>query len=384
MISDVAVQDSGPTEQPAGAPPVDPVALRALLAEHLAGSGLPGAAVALAAPGGEPVVVVAGTADVRSGAAVTGRSVFSGCSAAKLVTAVAVLRLVEQGRLDLHADVAAHGVVLPRGPRAGDAPVTLADLLAHRAGVVDPDGSFAPLDGPPPSVTDLLAGATSAHPGPVTVTEPPGSGFSYSDAGYAVVEAVLERVTGLDVAAAVHVLVAEPLGLTSLALWDGPDRPDPAGSDGLGAVLDRVRREAVAGHAADGSVPAGGQAHYPGRTGSDLWTTPADLARLIADLVPAWTGRTGSALLGPDAGRTMTTSGEPGVGLGLFLLGDDPADGVLTQGWGVGAQCQGRGYPGGAVVVMVDGDPGAPQHASVVGPLARAAAVLAGWAPPVV
>jgi hypothetical protein len=79
----------------------------------------------------------------------------------------------------------------------------------------------------------------------------------------------------------------------------------------------------------------------------------------------------------------MADGGVPGVGLGVFLLGDDPAEGVLTQGWGVGAQCQARAYPGGAVAVLVDGNPGVAQHESGVGLLARRLAVAAGWAEPV-
>jgi hypothetical protein len=148
-------------------------------------------------------------------------------------------------------------------------------------------------------------------------------------------------------------------------------------------VLDRVRDRAVQSHGTDGAVLPTGRAHYPGRAGSCLWTSAGDLAVLLADLSPALRGEPGSLLLGPDLGRAMADGGVPGVGLGVFLLGDDPAEGVLTQGWGVGAQCQARAYPGGAVAVLVDGNPGVAQHESGVGLLARRLAVAAGWAEPV-
>jgi CubicO group peptidase (beta-lactamase class C family) len=360
----------------------EPSEFAALLHAALDGTRLPGGAVAVAPTGGAPVVVTAGTADASTGEGLPEDAVLAGCSAAKTVTAVAVLRLAAQGVLDLDADVRTWGIDLPRGPRAGDAPVTLRLLLAHRAGVRDPAGSFAPLGaGEPPTAAAILAGSTPAHPGPVTVTVPPGGAFDYSDAGSAVVEAVLERVTGLDVAEVVHTQVAEPLGLRALALWDGVDRSGT--SPALAATLDRVRAAAVQSHGTDGAVLPDGRAHYPGRTGSCLWTSAGDLALLMADLGPALRGEPGSVLLTPAEGRAMADGGEQGVGLGLFLLGDDPADGVLTQGWGVGAQCQARAYPGGAVVAMVAGNPGASQTESGVGLLARRLAVAAGWAEPV-
>lgn len=359
--------------------------LSALLSDALAATRAPGAVVAVvavASPGSTPLVSAVGVADVSTGAPLHADSVFAGCSTAKTVTSIMVLRLAQEGLVDLDADIREWGIDLPRTPRSGTDTVTLRLLLSHRAGIRDPDGSFAPLgDAEPPTIDNLLAGRSVAHPGPVTVCDRPGERFAYSDAGYAVVEAIVERETGLDIAVAVDQWVAEPLGLRSLALWDGARRPEtPARTS---KVLGVVRGAAVESHGTDGLPLAGGRAHYPGRAGSCLWTTAGELAQLMADLAPALQGNRGSTLLSPASGRAMTDGGEAGIGLGVFLRGENASHGILTQGWGVGAQCQARVYPGGAVVVMVNGDPGVAQHESGVGLLARRVAAAAGWADPI-
>lgn len=308
-------------------------------------------------------------------------SVLAGCSAAKLVTALVVLRLVQLDVLDLDADIRDWGLDLPRAAEAGTAPVTLRLLLAHRAGIHDPAGSFSPLGAAaPPTMDELIMGRSTAHPGPVSITDAPGLEILYSDAGYAVVEAVIERATGLDFAEAVHGLVAHPLALRSLSVWDAVDRPTR--DAGLAHVHRRIRGAAVQSHGSDGAALPGGRAHYPGRGGSCLWSSAQDLATLMADLARVLRDGRDSVLLTAQSGLALLDGGRPGAGLGLYRLGREPAEGVLTQGWGVGAQCQARAYPEGSVVVMVNANPGRSQQESGVALLARQLAAAAGWATP--
>lgn len=356
--------------------------LSALLSDALASTRLPGGVVAVAQSDSTRIVSAVGLADVSTSVPLRTDSVFAGCSMAKTVTSIVVLRLADEGLVDLDADIREWGVDLPRAPRSGSDPVTLRLLLSHRAGIRDAVGSFAPLgDADPPSIDDLLAGRSVAHAGPVTVWEPPGESFDYSDAGYAVVEAIVERAARVDIAAAVDQWVADPLGLRSLGFWDGARRQ--ATPAHVSEVLEVVRGAAVQSHGTDGQPLPTGRAHYPGRAGSCLWTTAGEFAQLMADLAPSLLGNPGSTLLSPASGRAMVDGGEAGIGLGVFVLGESASDGVLTQGWGVGAQCQARAYPDGAIVVMVNGDPGVTQHESGVGLLARRVAAAAGWADPI-
>ncbi|MDQ7991554.1 MAG: serine hydrolase domain-containing protein [Propionicimonas sp.] len=307
-------------------------------------------------------VVTAGSAEP-----IDDRTLFHACSMTKLVTAVAVLRLVERGDLDLDADLdgLTPGWRLPRLDGTRTRAVTVRDLLSHQAGIDDAAGSFEPLapGEAVPAVIDLLRGTTSSHAGPVRAIRPPGIEFSYSDAGYAVVEHVVEVVTGKPFPVVLSDLVFGPLGLTTAVL-----RQD-------GATV----APAATGHHTSGVPVDGGWSRYPGLAGSGLWCTPTDFAVVLCDLLASWDGA--GVLLSPGTAAELMrpSAAEPAAGLGVFLP-DRGEPRVYTQGWGVGFQCAAQVHPrgGNGIVVMTNRDPGVPQSESVVGELLRASRPQAG------
>lgn len=337
-----------------------------------------GIATVLASPGGDPTVRTEGLADAGSRRPLTPTTPMHLCSMAKTVAAVVVLRLAGRGVLDLDADV--RGLVPVEVTVPGASGPSLRDLLAHRGGVVDPDGAFEPDGGPAPATAAVVAGRTAAHPGPVRVTAAPGSGFSYSDAGYCLVELAVEAATGESFAAVLHREVAAPLGLSSTAVWAGAPG-DPATPQG--AAVARIAAAAAAGHRPDAGRLPGGRVHYAGLAASGLWSTPEETGVLLADLVRCWSGAGDGVLLDREQVAVMLDdAGEPGVGRGAFVLGSAERPCVMTQGWGQGFQGQLRGYPaaGGGVAVLVNQDPGVPQTESVVGRTIAAVARERGWA----
>lgn len=341
--------------------------------------GTVGTAVVVVDPEQGVTVRTEGAADAVTGRPLTATTPLHLCSMAKTVTAVVVLRLAGRGLLDLDADVrdlVPVEVVVPGviGP-------SLRELLAHRGGVEDPDGAFEPDRGPAPATADVVAGRTSAHPGPVRVTAAPGSRFCYSDAGYCLVELAVEAATGVSFAEVLHREVAEPVGLMSTAVWAG-GTGDPTTSQG--AVVTRIAASAAAGHGPAGARVAGERVHYAGLAASSLWSTPAETCLLLADLVRCWSGSGDGVLLDPEQVAAMLDdTGEPGVGLGVFVLGSAERPCVMTQGWGDGFQGQLRGYPraGGGLAVLVNQNPGVPQAESRVGRTIAALATERGWAP---
>lgn len=348
--------------------------LRVALERRRDAAGVAGLGVAVVEAGRVAETVPVGLADAATSRPVNVDTLFHACSMAKLVTAVGVLRLAQDGQLDMSSDVdvSLRDWALPRADSAAGRTVTVTQLLAHEAGIDDPDGSFAPLTGDPRPVADVLRGQTSAHPGEVTARRAPGERFSYSDAGYCVVEQVVEDVTGRPFAEAMRALVFAPLGMARTAFWDG--------TTGALEAQDVAETDAAVGHDAAGRSVPGGRAHYPGLAASGLWTTPHDLAILIVDLMAAWRGETGAVLLNPDSGHDMLTAGgEPTVGLGLFLPDVGGQLCVQSHGWGLGFQSLLRAYPrrNAAVAAMINADPGAPQADSLTGEAVRA--VSAQW-----
>lgn len=215
------------------------------------------------------------------------------------------------------------------------------------------------------------------HPGPVRVTHEPGSRFSYSDAGYCLVERAVEGAVGEPFADVAHRELVAPLALEATGYWGGEGTVDGPRRD----VVERFAREAASGHHADGTRVAGGRVHYAGLAASSLWSSPADVAVLLADLGRALAGGDGVLLGGGQGAVLRHDPDDVGAGPGTFALGTAERPCVMTQGWGLGFQGQVRWYPHarGAVAVLVNCEPGVPQAESLVGTQAVALASARGW-----
>lgn len=140
-------------------------------------------------------------------------------SVSKVFVATAVMQLVEQGRLDLDADINQYLTTF-QIEDAFDEPVTLAQLLTHTAGFEDPpyvsntDPALARPLGP------YLAKAMSAR------TDAPGATFRYSNHGYALAAYVVEEVSGQPFDQYVSDHILDLLGMTRSGYLLSPPLPE--------------------------------------------------------------------------------------------------------------------------------------------------------------
>lgn len=172
---------------------------------------VPGAQVAVRL-GAELVLSEAfGEADQASGEALTTDHLFRVASHSKTFTAVAVMRLVEAGRIRLDDTVADLLDDWADTPLAG---ATVRELLSHTAGAIRDgvDADFWQLDTPFPD-----AGALRAIVAEHGAAYAPQEHFKYSNIGYGVLGAIIERLTGADYVSHVTEAVLEPLGLVRTA-----------------------------------------------------------------------------------------------------------------------------------------------------------------------
>jgi CubicO group peptidase (beta-lactamase class C family) len=136
-------------------------------------------------------------------------------SVTKVLTATAVMRLVEDGRIDLAATVETY---LPGYADRPFARVTIAQLLSHTSGVpslLKDDQGLG--DGPPdfealslPTTTAALIDQFSAAP----LLFEPGARYSYSNSGFILLGRIIEVVTGQPYFAALDALVLAPAGVS--------------------------------------------------------------------------------------------------------------------------------------------------------------------------
>ena len=169
-------------------------ALGDFAAADLVAHGFPGMTIAVRAADGQTATLALGQADLATRTPVRADHLFQIGSISKSLVALALYTLAGQGRLGLAAPVAA---VVPE-VWLEDRAVTIAQLLAHSAGLPDNSPMFPPVPG-----------------GKLWSATPPGSHFSYSNAGYDLLALVVERVTGMRYDRALTALVLEPLGMRS-------------------------------------------------------------------------------------------------------------------------------------------------------------------------
>jgi protein-L-isoaspartate(D-aspartate) O-methyltransferase len=195
----------------------------------LAHWGIPGAALAVAKDGRLVLARGYGLANVEEGEPVLPESLFRIASVSKPLTAMAILRLVEQGRLDL--DTPAFSLLdhLTPPPGAQVDPriwsVTIRQLLQHSGGW-DRDQSFDPMFHPSVQGAARELGAPEPLDAAtiicVMLGRPldfdPGTRYAYSNFGYCVLGRVIEQITGQGYEAYVKSELLEPRGITRMQI----------------------------------------------------------------------------------------------------------------------------------------------------------------------
>lgn len=257
-----------------------------------------------------------GWADRSSRRLATPGTIYRAGSISKIVTALVLLRLVEEGVVSLDESVSAHlpelgGLAGPHGSRARD--ITFRQLATHTSGLArEPDGEGFDRG----AFREWKRKAVAAIPETRAVA-PPGSRYRYSNIGYGLLGFALERAAGHPFEVLADSLVFRPLGMRST--W---------------FVVPSDDRERLAtgyvnlpGDTADPRVP---RAEHRGRgyrvPSGGLYSTVEDLARLGMAI-------TGAVPLLPDSLRrvmlTDTRSGSDGMsgagsgagyGLGVQLI----------------------------------------------------------------
>jgi CubicO group peptidase (beta-lactamase class C family) len=167
--------------------------------------------------GGTGFLRTAGTTDPEEQLPVTRTTPFRLASVQKVLTRIAIGKLVDQGRVAFDAPVGRYLQGLP----AELAAVTVDQLLHHRSGVA----SFTRM---PPDMLDKLASASTARELlPLITAEPlefrPGEREGYSNGGYWLLGAVIEAVTGKAYGEYLAESIYRPLGMAASGLVSGPE-----------------------------------------------------------------------------------------------------------------------------------------------------------------
>lgn len=224
---------------------------------------------------------------------VTPQSQFDLASLTKVIaTTTAVMKLYEQGQMDLDAPLARY---LPEFGASGKENVTIRQILTHQSGLIP----FRPFHTMGVTTREALIDAIMNEP----LQYEPGTDTRYSDLGMISLALAIERITGRDYATFVREEIFLPLGMHD-TYYRG------TGDTDIGVVpteLDRTfRRRLLQGEVHDEAAwILGGTAGHAG-----LFSTAADLARFGYMMVNE--GRIGGRqFLQPETIRLFTTRVDP-------------------------------------------------------------------------
>jgi CubicO group peptidase (beta-lactamase class C family) len=271
-------------------------------------------------PGGIELEKAYGTADRRHGIRSMVDTQFAIASGGKGLTALAVVSLIEAGRLDLATT--ARSVLGPDLPLIG-ADVTVEHLLAHRSGIGDyldeeAGGAITDYVLPVPvhelATTEQYLAVLGGHP----TAFPAGERFAYCNGGFVVLALIAERTSGVPFHELVRDRVCAPAGMGDTAFLRSDDLP---------------------GRAAVGYLTTVGATtnvlHLPVRGSGDggVYSTAADIRAL-------WSAFFAGRIISPGwvAEMTRPRSDVPAegrrYGLGLWLHAADA--GVMLEGYDAG------------------------------------------------
>lgn len=301
-------------------------------------------------------VLAEGLADRGTARAVTADDPVRVASISKLVTTLALMRLVDQGRLDLDRDVSDYLGWPLRNPGFPDTRITLRLLLSHRSSLLDgPDLYIIPLG---KTLREQLA-----DPRVWDGAHAPGSGwFHYTNLNFPVAASVMERATGERFDRLMTRLVLKPLKLDACFNWSGCSAGTAARAVVLYRATGEVAKDDLHGKlpdcpvvpAADGSCDLAG--YTPGWNGS-LFSPQGGLRISMRDLakVGQLLANRGKGLLSPAAFAAMTQvewrfDGANG-------LGEDGTSNGFFCAYGLAVHHTGNAMPGCRDDLFGDGVP---------------------------
>lgn len=289
-------------------------------------------------------------------------SIFSACSISKFVTGILAIKLVEDGLLDLDENVNEFLITwkVPENNFTKNKKVTLRNLLSHQSGIKDPEDSFSlliPKIGHP-SMIELLKGKTPYCKTPIEVKCEPESEFHYSDAGFCIIQQLIEDVTAKPFHLVMQEHIFDLLGMKNSHFYI--------------SNLKEVSENIACGHNKNGELVDDKYPIYPFPAASGLWSSSLDLAELVLELINAVKGKSkigiskslAKEMINPQRGKSWT-------GLGVFLEGSEKEIEVTSLGWGVGFQCMMVAFPylEKGAVIMTNSELGVHQMKGIIGEL---------------
>lgn len=304
---------------------------------------VPGVSIAIVTDGKIKWAKGYGIANSKTQAKVNSQTLFQAASITKPITALAVLKLYEEGKIDLDQDVNTYlkRWKIPVSEFTKEEKVTCRRLLTHSAGIN--------VHGFPGYMTHLKLPELKAilngegNTSPVVVKEIPGQRFLYSGGGYTILEMLIEDVSGQDFETYMLNNILIPMGMNNSTYCQ---------------PIDTLKYANIsAGFNSEGEMVPGQWHNYPELGAAGLWSTPTDIAKYCIRIQEIISGKE-NGILKRETVSLMLTPHENNWGLGPYLVRTEGSllFGHYGDNLGYKNNFSACAYSGNAIIIMTNGD----------------------------
>ena len=247
-----------------------------------------------------------GLADISEKRKVTPRTLFQAASISKSLSAIGILKLVQDKNIDLDTDINQYlySWKFPYDSVSKNKKITVRNLLNHSAGlsVSGFPGYF--FTDSIPSIIQILDGKSPSKTSAVKSELEPGLRYRYSGGGTCITQVIMTDITNQPFSEYMQQNVLKPLGMTESFFI----QPPPS-----------EKKEFLAtGYCRDGSEVVGKYCIYPELAAGGLWTTPTDLAKYIVETQLSLQGKS-SKVLSPEMTKIRLTPFDGYSALGVYI-----------------------------------------------------------------
>ena len=288
-----------------------------------------------------------GWADENARLPVSPETRFQAASISKSLNAVGVLKLAQDNKLNLQADINQYlrSWKFPYDTKSNGKKISTAELLSHTAGLNVHGFEGYQTGATLPTIVQILNGQPPANSNAIRSMTEPGLRSEYSGGGVTISQLIVMDITRIPYAQFMKDEVLTPLGMTGSSY----EQPSKIDSNSL-----------ATGYRGNGDEVPGKYHVYPEQAAAGLWTNPTDLSKYIIETQQAWEGKSAKVLNQTMTHLRLTPAVDAHAALGVFIDSAEGAEYFQHGGANEGFRCQyiGSLNGGDGLVIMVNSDNG--------------------------
>jgi CubicO group peptidase (beta-lactamase class C family) len=247
-----------------------------------------------------------GYSDVEEKRPVNESTLFQAASISKSINSLGILKLVQEKKIDLDADINNYLVSwkFPYDEKSGNKIISVRDILSHTAGLSVSGFPGYRKNDSLPSVIQILDGIAPSNTSPVRSLIEPGQKFIYSGGGITISQLIAMDVTHKPYDVYMKDAVLSPLKMKNSSFRQPPQESSES--------------HLATGYKVDGAEVSGKYHIYPEQAAAGLWTNPTDLCKYIIETQLSYNGKSAKVLT-PEMTRTRLKTVIDDAALGTFV-----------------------------------------------------------------